>query len=104
MMDVTQITGGVEMMQMRDFFDQLTDEQKAAALAYRGDENHGDPAFARVAGNTHEIEVFDQSPTPGWVLWCLATAETLPALWEAMPAVGLPARVTHQGQVVEQWP
>jgi hypothetical protein len=30
---------------MVGFWSQLTDEQKAAALAYRGPENHGDPAF-----------------------------------------------------------
>jgi hypothetical protein len=29
------------------FFSTLTPEQKARALAYRGDENNGDPAFAR---------------------------------------------------------
>jgi len=30
---------------MTGFFAHLTPEQKAAALAYRGLENHGDPAF-----------------------------------------------------------
>jgi hypothetical protein len=29
------------------FFAGLTDEQKAKALAYRGDENHGELRFAR---------------------------------------------------------
>lgn len=29
------------------FFAGLTEEQKAKALAYRGEENHGDPQFAR---------------------------------------------------------
>jgi hypothetical protein len=32
---------------MRGFFAGLTEEQKRRALAYRGDENHGDPAFKR---------------------------------------------------------
>jgi len=29
------------------FFAGLTDEQKAKAITYRGEENHGDPQFAR---------------------------------------------------------
>jgi len=29
------------------FFAGLTEEQRAKALSYRGDENHGDPGFAR---------------------------------------------------------
>ena len=31
--------------EMTGFFAHLTPEQKAKALAYRGPENHGDPAF-----------------------------------------------------------
>lgn len=32
---------------MRSFFGELTAEQQKAVLAYRGPENHGDPAFLR---------------------------------------------------------
>ncbi len=32
---------------MTGFFANLTPEQQQAALEYRGDENHGDPAYAR---------------------------------------------------------
>ena len=32
---------------MRGFFAGLTEEHKRAALAYRGEENHGDQAFQR---------------------------------------------------------
>jgi hypothetical protein len=31
---------------MTSFFASLTDEQKARALAYRGEENHGDPKYS----------------------------------------------------------
>jgi hypothetical protein len=31
---------------MTSFFASLTDEQKKRALAYRGAENHGDPAYS----------------------------------------------------------
>jgi hypothetical protein len=33
---------------MTGFFATLTSEQQKAALEYRGEENHGDPEFARV--------------------------------------------------------
>lgn len=32
---------------MKGFFESLTPDQQKAALAYRGEENHGDEAFKR---------------------------------------------------------
>jgi hypothetical protein len=46
----------------RSFFGSLTPEQQTAALAYRGEENHGDPAFARSerAGAAAKAEITDK--------------------------------------------
>lgn len=47
---------------MKSFFSLLTKEQQASALAYRGEESHGDPSFKR--GNISDYvsdRVFDGS-------------------------------------------
>lgn len=47
----TDFVGGQYIGLTRGFFAGLTPEQQAAALAYRGEENHGDPAFSPQQAN-----------------------------------------------------
>lgn len=42
-----QVLGPPRLVPKKSFFDGLTDEQKAQALAYDGPENHGEPWAAR---------------------------------------------------------
>ena len=58
---------------MRGLWSQLTDEQKKAALGYRGPEDHGDPSFSmrdreflfnyRFAGSDWGITIFAADAT-----------------------------------------
>jgi hypothetical protein len=41
------VARGGEPVRLRSFFDSLTPEQRKAALQYQGEENLGDPCFAR---------------------------------------------------------